>query len=302
MRSGGFSVPAASATPRTKADGTIVVTRHFVDGVAGIEGRYHYDDYGPGVQPALLAGHALVRPDVAHDATLNDAEKRAHAQWQSGASLNVPMIKAGRLMAILFVHYREAHPGLQAQVAMAEAVASRTWEAVERARAEAALRASEEKYRTLFTKMEEGFALCELVRDVDGRAVDYRWLEVNHALERVSGVKREQVVGRRASELLPDEYKRWLKVYADVVDRGEGGRFERESTQLQRWFEVKVAPHGGAIASPSSSTTSPSASAPRRRCASRNCACARRSRSTPWGCCSSASTGACSTPIRPSNV
>ena len=68
-------------------------------------------------------------------------------------------------MAVLFVHYREAHPDLQAQVAMAEAVASRTWEAVERARAEAALRASEEKYRTLFTKMEEGFALCELLRD-----------------------------------------------------------------------------------------------------------------------------------------
>ncbi len=145
-----------------QGDGTILVTRHFVDGVPGIEGRYHYDDYGPGVQPALLAGHALVRPDVAHDATLGDAEKRAHAQWQSAASLNVPLIKAGRLMAVLFVHYREAHPDLQAQVAMAEAVASRTWEAVERARAEAALRASEEKYRTLFTKMEEGFALCEL--------------------------------------------------------------------------------------------------------------------------------------------
>ena len=228
-----------------QGDGTILVTRHFVDGVPGIEGRYRYDDYGPSVQPALLAGHAVVRPDVAHDARLGDAEKRAHAQWQSAASLNVPLIKAGRLMAVLFVHYREARPDLQAQVAMAEAVASRTWEAVERARAEAALRASEEKYRTLFTKMEEGFALCELLRDPDGHAVDYRWLEVNHALERVSGAKREQVVGRRASELLPDEYQQWLKVYADVVDRGEGGRFERESTQLKRWFDLKVSPYGG---------------------------------------------------------
>ena len=31
------------------------------------------------MQPALLAGHAVVRPDVAHDATLGDDEKRAHA-------------------------------------------------------------------------------------------------------------------------------------------------------------------------------------------------------------------------------
>ncbi|HET9205302.1 MAG TPA: PAS domain S-box protein, partial [Burkholderiaceae bacterium] len=142
-------------------------------------------------------------------------------------------------------HYREAHPDLQSQVPMVEAVASRTWEAVERARAEAALRASEEKYRTLFTKMDEGFALCELLRDVDGHAVDYRWLEVNHALERLSGSRREQVVGRRASELLPDEYKQWLKLYADVVDRGEGGRFERESKRLNRWFDLKVTPHHG---------------------------------------------------------
>ena len=228
-----------------QGDGTIMVTRQYVDGVPGIEGRYRYDDYGQGVQAALRAGHAVVRPDVARDATLGEAEKRAHARLQSGASLKVPLLKAGRLTAILFVHYREAHPGLQAHVAVAEAVASRTWEAVERARAEAALRASEEKYRTLFTKMEEGFALCELLRDADGRAVDYRWLEVNHALERVSNVKREQIEGRRASELLPDEYKHWVKVYADVVERGEGGRFERESSRLKRWFDVKVAPYGG---------------------------------------------------------
>ncbi|HET9205976.1 MAG TPA: GAF domain-containing protein, partial [Burkholderiaceae bacterium] len=84
-----------------QGDGTLVVTRHYVDGVAGIEGRHRYDDYGPGLQPALRAGHAVVRPDVLRDATLSDAEKRAHAELQSAASLNVPLIKAGRLVAVM---------------------------------------------------------------------------------------------------------------------------------------------------------------------------------------------------------
>ncbi len=61
----------------------------------------------------------------------------------------------------------------------AEETAERTWAAVERARAEAALRASEEKYRALFEQMDEAYAVVEVMADAAGRSMDFRFLEVN---------------------------------------------------------------------------------------------------------------------------
>ncbi|BDU77141.1 sensor histidine kinase [Mesoterricola sediminis] len=53
----------------------------------------------------------------------------------------------------------------------------------------------------LLQGMDEGFALQELVLDDRGAAVDTRFLEVNLAFERLTGLRRAQVMGRLASEV-----------------------------------------------------------------------------------------------------
>ena len=223
---------------------TALVWRHHVDGVAGIEGPYRYADHGAELLRSLRAGRALVRPDIANDATLGEAERRAHARLEAGATLHVPLLKGGALVAVLFLHFCQAQPALAADLPIAEAVANRTWEAVERARVEAALRRSEEKYRTLVTSMEEGFALCELVRDVDGRAVDCHCLEIEPGAgtadragaRAAGGLLHQRAAAGRARALGAGRCR--------GVERGESGRFEREVQALERWFDVKVAPHG----------------------------------------------------------
>jgi PAS domain S-box-containing protein len=70
----------------------------------------------------------------------------------------------------------------------------------EHRQAEEAIRSSEARWRSLFENMHEGFALCELVYDASGKAVDFRHLEVNAAVERLVGIPRSLITGRLASE------------------------------------------------------------------------------------------------------
>ena len=70
------------------------------------------------------------------------------------------------------------------------------WDVTDRKRAEAALQESEERYRGLFESMNEGFALHELLYDESGEPCDYRFLDVNPAFERLTGLKRQDVVGK----------------------------------------------------------------------------------------------------------
>ena len=108
-----------------------------------------------------------------------------------------------------------------------------------------ALRASEERFRTLFETMSEGFAIDEIILDEAGRPCDLRYLEVNPAFERHTGLRREQVAGRTARELFPDAEQSWFEVYGNVALTGVPAHFEARFGPLGRWFEVhayRVAP------------------------------------------------------------
>lgn len=99
---------------------------------------------------------------------------------------------------------------------------------------------SEQRYAMLFARMIDGFALHEVVRDAEGRAMDYRFLEVNPAFERLTGLSAAQVVGRTQKEVLPEEDPRWLETYARVAETGESITFERYSRELERHYEVNA--------------------------------------------------------------
>ena len=122
----------------------------------------------------------------------------------------------------------------------------------DRKEAEAALRESEARWRGLFERMQEGVEVDELVYGADGQAVDFRYLEVNAAWERHTGLPRGEVVGRLASELLQaKEVAFWAGTFARVAETGESAHIERYAgAPLERWFEVIAYPfEPGRIAS-----------------------------------------------------
>jgi len=111
-------------------------------------------------------------------------------------------------------------------------------ESAERRKMEESLRLSEERYRNLFTSMTEGFALHEIIVDEAGLPCDYRFLEVNPAFERLTGLTRDRVIGRTMWEVLPGSEPFWVETYGKVALTGESLHFENYSSPLDRWYEV----------------------------------------------------------------
>jgi PAS domain S-box-containing protein len=112
------------------------------------------------------------------------------------------------------------------------------FDVTDRKRAREELKEKEERYRSLFEGMTEGFALHEIVCDQSGTPCDYRFLEVNPSFERLTRLRREDVVGRLQSEVLPREDPRWMRDYGRVALTGESCRFENYSRVLQKHYEV----------------------------------------------------------------
>ena len=117
-------------------------------------------------------------------------------------------------------------------------------EAQNRQRAEADVRASEQRYRTLFSLMDQGFGIAQMEFEGDA-AVDFRWLDVNQQFESVTGLSRVAVLrGQRMGELVPRVERAWLDLFASVVQTGEAMRLERRFESLDRWLEVSAFPVG----------------------------------------------------------
>ncbi len=96
----------------------------------------------------------------------------------------------------------------------------------------------EKDYRTLFRKMIDGFALHEIICDDTGEPADYRFLAVNPAFEKMTGLKAQDVIGKTVLEILPGTEKVWIEEYGRVALTGEPVFFENFSKNLDKYFQV----------------------------------------------------------------
>ena len=111
-----------------------------------------------------------------------------------------------------------------------------------------ALRDSEERFRSLFESMTEGVALHELIYE-DGRAVDYRILDVNPSFERQTGVAAQSARGQLASDLYGTGVAPYLSEYAEVVESGQPYSFETYFEPMARHFRITaISPAQGRFA------------------------------------------------------
>jgi PAS domain S-box-containing protein len=111
----------------------------------------------------------------------------------------------------------------------------------ERRKAREALQRSERRYRLMFENMMDGFALHQIVTDRRGRPIDYIFLEANAAFEKLTGLKREDIIGKKVTEVLPgieSDPSDWIGRYSQVALTGKKCRFEQHAQNLDKWYSV----------------------------------------------------------------
>jgi PAS domain S-box-containing protein len=105
--------------------------------------------------------------------------------------------------------------------------------------AEDRLRASEERYRTLFDSIDDGVCVIEMLYDAAGKPCDYRLLEVNRSFAANTGL--HDAIGKTMRSMVPSHENHWFETYGRVAATGEPVRFVDEAAGLGRWYNVYAA-------------------------------------------------------------
>ena len=221
------------------------------------------------VQSGEITGHHWVLPEgISSDALLTDEIKKIvsgvinsgfletrHLDLQGRyTAAFLPITWENQTTAVMLVGHRNSRPApddlLNTYLAIAGLVSTAISTSVaafeniaERKRAEEALVRSEERYRTLFTTMLEGFCIIEMVFDNCGKPVDYRFLEINPAFENQTGL--HDAKGKLMRDLAPDHEAHWFEMYGKIALTGEPARFVNEARALNRWYDVSAVRLGG---------------------------------------------------------
>jgi PAS domain S-box-containing protein len=178
--------------------------------------RRRLADFGEGRLGPLLRGETVVVEDATRDPRVPDPS--GYLSNASRASVDVPLLREGRLRALLFAADERARRWTADEVALVEETAARAWETAERARAESALRTSEARFRQMAEAVREVFYVVELD---DGR------------LSYVSPAY-EAIWGRPVAALLADPDS-----FAATVHPDDRGAVEDRKARLRRGETVE---------------------------------------------------------------
>ena len=97
----------------------------------------------------------------------------------------------------------------------------------------------------MFDGMQEAFFLSEALRDDSGRIVDFRFLEVNPAFERQSGMREGDTLGHTLREMIPGVPGQIMDAFAQVVETGEPTQFEfAVPAPKEAWYEARARKDG----------------------------------------------------------
>jgi PAS domain S-box-containing protein len=106
-----------------------------------------------------------------------------------------------------------------------------------------ALKKSDKEFRALFENMSEGFAYHRIIVDDRNRPVDYEFILVNNSFEKATGIKADDALGKKVTEIIPgirDSKPDLVALYGEVAQTGNDATFELYFEPFDRWYLVKA--------------------------------------------------------------
>ncbi|MBU4039378.1 MAG: PAS domain S-box protein [Alphaproteobacteria bacterium] len=128
--------------------GLVSMTRDWTAGVISAEGEFSLAELGADLIADLAEGQLISIADVEKDARTRDALD-VFRRLETRALMRAPVIRSGGLRAFLYAHHSSPREWTPAETALLQDVALRTWTEVERTRAEAEVRESEQRFRAI---------------------------------------------------------------------------------------------------------------------------------------------------------
>jgi PAS domain S-box-containing protein len=200
----------------------------------GLQGVYrvsdfHTEDY----RRASRIGETCVVRDAAHDARLNAGQMAA---FSIGSFVSVPLVRDGEWRFNLSVSDSSPRDWRDDEIELLRELTVRIWTRLERARAEEALRVSEQKYRSLFENIDQGFCLLEVIFDDNDQAIDHRFIELNRLFEQESSL--ENALGKTVREIVPNIEPFWIDFIGRVGSIGGSAHVEHYAEPWEQWFDI----------------------------------------------------------------
>ncbi len=98
-----------------------------------------------------------------------------------------------------------------------------------------------ETFNSLIMKMMSGVVYIKVVLTAESKPIDYIFLDVNSAFEKITGLRRELVIGKKATEVNPEIEKDtvdWIGIFGKIAITQEPVKFESFSKYLKKWLAI----------------------------------------------------------------
>lgn len=139
----------------------------------------------------------------------------------------------------LFSELSEKNEELESQTLELQRINNRLEQEIEeKSQIQRELTTSKNLYQGLFHNLLDGFSYNKLIYDKNGVAVDYVFLEVNEAFAKFYGWKRNDMIGKRATEVFPDEAQVWIPLFEKVAKEGTNIRVKHHFTEKNKWITI----------------------------------------------------------------
>lgn len=104
------------------------------------------------------------------------------------------------------------------------------------------LNTSENQFHSLFSNMAEGVALHDAVFDEQGNLINYRIVDINSQYSKITGLRREDVLGKLATEVYHGNKAPYLDEYSKTILLRASNYFETYYEPFKKFFSISVAP------------------------------------------------------------